>query len=68
MGMALNSSFGEEGRELFHQFSQLSNKYDEVECNTQYDNIVSHYDADSEITLGTLFHIIKEAKDNHVVS
>lgn len=68
MGMALNSSFGEEGRELFHQFSQLSNKYDEVECNTQYDNIVSRYDADSEITLGTLFHIIKEAKDKHVVS
>ena len=68
MGMALNSTFGEEGRELFHQFSQLSNKYDEVECNTQYDNIVSHYDADSEITLGTLFHIIKEAKDSHVVS
>jgi hypothetical protein len=68
MGMALNSSFGEEGRGLFHEFSKLSDKYDEVECNTQYDNIVSHYDVDSEITLGTLFHIIKEAKDNRVVS
>ena len=68
MGMALNSTFGEEGRELFHQFSRLSNKYDEVECNTQYDNIVSHYDADSEITLGTLFHIIKDAKENRVIT
>lgn len=64
IGMALNSGLGEDGRTYFHEFSKLSDKYNEDECNTQYDNIISHYDGDSDITLGTLFHIIKEATDN----
>ena len=64
VGMALNSGLGEEGRTYFHEFSKLSDKYNEDECNTQYDNIISHYDGDSDITLGTLFHIINEATDN----
>ena len=64
VGMALNSGLGEDGRTFFHEFSKLSDKYNEDECNTQYDNIISHYDGDSDITLGTLFHIIKEATDN----
>ena len=68
MGMALNSAFGEDGRGLFHEFSKLSDKYDKDECDTQYNNIVSHYDSDSEITLGTLFHIIKEAKEHKMIS
>lgn len=61
VGMALNSGLGEDGRTFFHEFSKLSDKYDEDECNTQYDNIISHYDGNSDITLGTLFHIIDEA-------
>ena len=61
VGMALNSGLGEEGRTYFHEFSKLSDKYNEDECNTQYDNIISHYDGNSDITLGTLFHIIDEA-------
>ena len=61
VGMALNSGLGEEGRTYFHEFSKLSNKYNEDECNAQYDNIISHYDGNSDITLGTLFHIIDEA-------
>lgn len=68
MGMALNSAFGEDGRGLFHEFSKLSDKYDKDECDTQYNNIVSHYNSDSEITLGTLFHIIKEAKEHKMIS
>lgn len=64
VGMALNSGLGEEGRTYFHEFSKLSDKYNEDECNTQYDNIISHYDGDSDITLGTLFHIINETTDN----
>lgn len=64
VGMALNSGLGEDGRAFFHEFSKLSDKYNEDECNTQYDNIISHYDGDSDITLGTLFHIINEATDN----
>ena len=65
VGMALNSGLGEDGRTFFHEFSKLSDKYDEDECNTQYDNIISHYDGDSDITLGTLFHIINEAVNNN---
>ena len=64
VGMALNSGLGEEGRTYFHEFSKLSDKYNEDECNTQYDNIISHYDGDSDITLGTLFHIIDEAAND----
>ena len=65
IGMALNTSFGEDGRSYFHEFSKLSNKYDETECNTQYDNIVSHYEGQSEITLGTLCHIVNEVKNKY---
>lgn len=65
VGMALNSGLGEDGRTYFHEFSKLSDKYDEDECNTQYDNIISHYEGGSDITLGTLFHIINEAVNNN---
>ena len=65
VGMALNSGLGDDGRTYFHEFSKLSNKYDEDECNTQYDNIISHYEGGSDITLGTLFHIINEAVNNN---
>ena len=60
--MALYSGFGENGRKYFHEFSKLSYKYDETECNQQYDNIISHYDNNNDITLGTLIHIINETK------
>jgi hypothetical protein len=63
-GMALNSAFGEEGRTYFHEFSRLSDKYDETECDTQYDNIVANYTEDSDIKLGSLIHIIEEAKES----
>jgi hypothetical protein len=63
--MSLNSAFGEEGRTFFHEFSKLSDKYDETECNDQYDKIVSKYDENSDIKLGSLFHIIKETKDKY---
>lgn len=62
-GMALNNEFGENGRALFHELSKLSNKYDEETCNKQYDEIISHYTDDCKIQLGTLYHIIKEAKE-----
>ena len=65
VGMALNSGLGDDGRTYFHEFSKLSDKYDEDECNTQYDNIISHYEGGSDITLGTLFHIINEAVNNN---
>lgn len=64
--MALYSGFGEDGRKYFHEFSKLSYKYDETECNQQYDNIISHYDNNNDITLGTLIHIINETKNKEI--
>jgi hypothetical protein len=58
VGMSLNSAFGEDGRRYFHEFSSLSEKYNEEECNKQYDSIISNYGINSEVRLGTLFHII----------
>ena len=63
MGMALSNSFGEEGRKYFHEVSSTSEKYDRYVCDNQYDEIREHYPDGSEITLGTLFHIINEAKN-----
>lgn len=64
-GMALNSTFGEEGRTYFHEFSKLSDKYDETECNTQYDSIINNYNEGSDIKLGSLIHIINETKNKY---
>ena len=64
--MALYSGFGENGRGYFHEFSKLSCKYDETECNQQYDNIISHYDNNNDITLGTLVHIINSTKNKEI--
>lgn len=63
VGMSLSSTFGEEGRKYFHELSSTSQKYDKYECDRQYDEIVSHYENDNQYTLGTLYHIIKEARD-----
>ena len=46
--------------------SKLSCKYNETECNQQYDNIISHYDNNNDITLGTLIHIINETKNKEI--
>lgn len=64
--MALYSGFGENGRGYFHEFSKLSYKYNETECNQQYDNVISHYDSNNDITLGTLVHIINETKNKDI--
>lgn len=63
MGMALSNSFGEAGRKYFHEVSSTSEKYDRYVCDNQYNEIREHYPDDNEITLGTLFHIINEAKN-----
>lgn len=65
MGMSLNSAFGEEGRTYFHKFSSLSDKYNEEDCNKQYDSIISNYGTTSDVKLGTLFHIINQVKLNN---
>ena len=64
IGMALNTGLGEDGREIFHEISKLSDKYDELECDNQYDAFRRTYENGCDVTLGSLFHIIKEAKEN----
>ena len=62
LAMSLNSSLGENGRKYFHELSSLSNKYDKYECDNQYDEVVNHYSGDNEVSLGTFFHIVNNAK------
>lgn len=68
LAMSLNSSLGEKGRKYFHELSSLSNKYDKYECDNQYDEVINHYSGDNEVSLGTFFHIVNNAKNKHLIS
>ena len=39
-------ALGEEGREIFHIISSISDKYDVDKCDEQYDYMLSHFDED----------------------
>lgn len=62
LAMSLNSSLGEKGRKYFHELSSMSKKYNRYECDNQYDEVVNHYSEGSEVSLGTFFHIVNNAK------
>ena len=62
LAMSLNSSLGEKGRKYFHELSSMSDKYDKYECDNQYDEVLNHYSEGSEVSLGTFFHIVNNAK------
>lgn len=57
------STLGENGRKYFHELSSMSRKYDKYECDNQYDEVLSHYSDDNEVSLGTFFHIVNNAKN-----
>lgn len=57
------STLGEKGRKYFHELSSMSGKYDKYECDNQYDEVLNHYSGDSEVSLGTFFHIVNNAKN-----
>ena len=60
IGAAL-STLGNDGRELFHRISRLSNKYNTRQCDTKYNNILRW---NHNFTLGTLiFHCRKASID-----
>ena len=65
LGMSLSALGEEKGRYYFHQFSSLSNKYDEVECNKQFDEIISRYGENNKFTLATAVDMIKEIVSNN---
>ena len=57
LGMSL-STLGDKGRTLFHQISSISDKYNEQECDAQYDAIVEHYDGNNDFSIGTAVSIL----------
>lgn len=57
LGMSL-STLGDKGRTLFHQISSISDKYNEQECDAQYDAIVEHYDGNNDFSIGTVVSVL----------
>ncbi len=56
IGFALADEFGEDGRDYFHQLSELSSKYEPDICDKQYDISLNRDKKDgNKITIGTLY-------------
>jgi regulator of sigma D len=60
--MGLINEFGENGKPLFHKFSELSDKYDSDGTDDFYDSLLEKYEDNSDITVNTIFHIYNELK------
>ncbi|HKK44506.1 MAG TPA: PriCT-2 domain-containing protein [Balneolaceae bacterium] len=58
LGFAIESEFGESGRDYFHAISQYHPDYDRRECDRQYSQCVRH--RGSGIGIGTFFHRCQE--------
>mgnify|MGYP000038365347 CR=1 FL=1 len=61
IGFAFAREFGEEGRDLFHRVSSISPKYDTHRADVAYDSFLSADEPANPATLGTFFHLAKEA-------
>ena len=59
IGSALAYGLGESGRELYHEVSCMSSKYNVAECDKKYDNCLRT--GNGSITLGTFFQMAKDA-------
>ena len=59
LGFAIADGLGEEGRQVFHDLSRICPKYDEAECNKQYNNCLNA--RGSGVTVKTFFQMAKEA-------
>jgi len=62
VAMSLINEYNDNGRDLFHSFSKLSDKYNEDETNTFFDELLDKYENDNEITINSLFHLFNEIK------
>ena len=56
---ALKNTFGESARELAHRWSATSEKYDPADTDRVWDSIKG--DCKNPVTVGTIFHLAKEA-------
>ena len=59
LGFALADGLGEDGREIYHQLSQLNDEYDTTECDRQYTHCL--HGRGQGITVNTFFQMAKEA-------
>ena len=59
LGFALADGLGEDGREIYHQLSQLNDEYDTAECDRQYTHCL--HGRGQGITVNTFFQMAKEA-------
>lgn len=64
IAMSLISEFGENGKDLFNQISELSNKYDKDECDEKYEEWADKYEESNDININTLFFKYKELKQS----
>ncbi|MDP6923560.1 MAG: BT4734/BF3469 family protein [Candidatus Scalindua sp.] len=61
VGFAIASELQEKGRKYFHRISSVSNKYDPVACDKQYDQCIREYRSEKRITIATFFNYAKKA-------
>ncbi len=55
--MSLISEFGENGRELIHEFCKLSKKYDKAKTDENFDNLLERYEGNNDYTINSIYHI-----------
>jgi hypothetical protein len=62
IGFALVDEFGESGRDLFHNISSVSNKYEKEACDKKYTKFLnSEKRFGDNIGIGTFFHFAEKA-------
>lgn len=57
VAMALKSEYGDDGREVWLEWSQRSDKYDEVDARYQWDSLKPRPDG---ITIGTIYYLARQ--------
>lgn len=59
LGAAFANEFGESGRDLFHDLSRMSSKYDAAECDKKFNDCLRN--SHNQITIATFYQMAKDA-------
>ena len=63
MGLAIASTFGEDGRVMFHRLSALCpEKYDEAAADTKYNNLIASASTLPSATVASVYWQLSEAR------
>ncbi|KAA6328463.1 hypothetical protein EZS27_022650 [termite gut metagenome] len=54
----------DKARAYFHKFSELSDKYDKIECNDQFDKLVDKYKDSNKVSVKSLQYLYKTCKND----